>query len=128
MPTSIMDVLKTYPRESLDSNTMCDPPAEMELIAERWDLEALPADLVNLWTSTGECRLHHDIGSGKSESRFSRRQHPPNAPNENYASGERRRPPQEHRHSLRDHRRAGRVPRIRHQRQRIQYPYGVDAR
>ncbi|WCT05979.1 hypothetical protein [Rhodococcus qingshengii] len=66
MPTSIMDVLKTYPRESLDSDTMCDPPAEMELIAERWDLEALPADLVNLWTSTGERRLHHDIGLGKS--------------------------------------------------------------
>lgn len=42
------------------------PPADVDLIADTWDLEALPADLVNLWTSTGECRLHHDIGSGKS--------------------------------------------------------------
>ena len=66
MPTSITNIVKTYPRESLDNNTMREPPTDIELIADTWDLEALPADLVNLWTSTGERRLHHDIGSGKS--------------------------------------------------------------
>ncbi len=66
MPTSITDAVKPYPCESLDSGTMCDPPADNALIADRWDLKALPADLVHLWTSTGERRLHHDIGSGKS--------------------------------------------------------------
>lgn len=66
MPTPITNIVKTYPRESLDSDTICDPPADTELIADTWDLEALPADLVNLWTSTGERRLHHGTGSGKS--------------------------------------------------------------
>ncbi|WP_214514932.1 hypothetical protein [Rhodococcus sp. WY5] len=66
MPTPITNIVKTYPRESLDSDTICDPPADIELIADTWDLEALPADLVNLWTNTGECRLHHGTGSRKS--------------------------------------------------------------
>ena len=66
MPPSITDTAKTYPRESLDTDTVCDLPADIEVIADTWDLEALPTDLVHLWTSTEERRLHHDIGSGKS--------------------------------------------------------------
>ena len=42
MPTSITNIVKTYPRESLDNNTMREPPTDIELIADTWDLEALP--------------------------------------------------------------------------------------
>ncbi|ATI36511.1 hypothetical protein CPI83_30425 (plasmid) [Rhodococcus sp. H-CA8f] len=73
MTTSITDVLNAYfsgqqthisthPRQPVGDATLFDPPCEIPGIAENWDLDALPDDLLNLWTSTAECRLHHDNG------------------------------------------------------------------
>ncbi len=62
MPTSITDVLKIYPRESLDPDIVCEPPTEIDNFA---DLGTLSEDLVDLWTNAGECQLHHDSDLGK---------------------------------------------------------------